>query len=75
VIDPSRPTEEEHLPLLGRVVIQGLVFMWSCESGALLKVRHPQYGVRIVPLDRHYEPEILAKLIALAMVANGIAVH
>ena len=71
----SMPAEEEQLPLIGRVVIQGLVFTWACESGALLKVQHPQYGVRIVPLDRHYEPEILAKLIAFGMLAKPTALN
>ena len=67
--------EEEHLPLFGKVVIQGLVFTWACESGAVLKVQHPQYGMRTVQLDRHYEPEILAKLVALSMIGNGPTVH
>ena len=49
------------------VVIQGLVFTWACESEAMLKVQHPQYGTRIVSLGRHYEPEVLAKLTALGM--------
>ena len=65
----SMPDEERPLPLMGRVVIQGLVFTWACESGAMLKVQHPQYGMRIVSLGRHYEPEILAKLTALGMLA------
>jgi hypothetical protein len=73
VISQSLNAEEEHLPLIGRVVLQGLVFTWACESRALLKVQHPQYGTRIVPLDRHYEPEILAKLTALGMVVRGAA--
>ena len=64
------PNEEERLPLMGRVVIQGLVFTWACESAALLKVQHPQYGIQIVALGRHYEPAILAKLTALRMLAT-----
>jgi len=55
---------------MGKVVIQGLVFTWACESGATLKVQHPQYGMRIISLGRHYEPEILAKLTALGMLAT-----
>jgi len=66
----SMPDEERPLPLMGRVVIQGLVFTWACESGAILKVQHPQYGMRIISLGRHYEPEILAKLTALGMLAT-----
>ena len=66
----SMPDEERPLPLMGRVVIQGLVFTWACESGAILKVQHPQYGMRIVSLGRHYEPAILAKLTALGMLAT-----
>jgi hypothetical protein len=54
---------------MGRLVIQGLVFTWACES-AMLKVQHPQYGMRIVSLGRHYEPEILAKLTALGMMGG-----
>ena len=70
MLNPSAPNEEQHLPLMGKVVIQGLVFTWACESGARLKVQHPQYGMRIVSLGRHYEPEILAKLTALGMLAT-----
>ena len=70
MINASVSDQEEHLPLMGRVVIQGLVFTWACESGAMLKVQHPQYGMRVVPLGRHYEPEILAKLTALGMLAT-----
>jgi hypothetical protein len=73
VTGPSLPAEERDPRLIGRVVIQGLVFTWACESGATLKVQHPRYGVRVVPLDRHYEPEILAKLTALAMLAKATA--
>ncbi len=69
-MDTSASDNEERLPLTGRVVIQGLVFTWACESGAMLKVQHPQYGMRIVSLDRHYEPEILAKLTALGMMGG-----
>ena len=69
-MNASVPDREQHLPLTGRVVIQGLVFTWACESGAMLKVQHPQYGTRIVPQGRHYEPEILAKLTALGMLAT-----
>jgi len=69
-MNPSIADQEEHLPLTGRVVIQGLVFTWACESGATLKVQHPQYGMRIVSLGRHYEPAILAKLTALGMLAT-----
>ena len=70
MLNPSAPNEEQHLPLMGKVVIQGLVFTWACESGATLKVQHPQYGMRIISLGRHYEPEILAKLTALGMLAT-----
>ncbi len=69
-MNASIADQEEHLPLTGRVVIQGLVFTWACESGAMLKVQHPQYGMRVVPLGRHYEPAILAKLTALGMLAT-----
>lgn len=62
--------EEEHLPLVGKVVIQGLVFTWVCESGTVLKIEHPQYGMRIVSLGRHYEPAVLAELTALGMLAT-----
>ena len=72
MIDASVLDEEEHLPLMGRVVIQGLVFTWACESGAMLKVQHPHYGMRIVSLDRHYEPDILAKLTALGMMCRSM---
>jgi len=58
------------LPLMGTVVIQGLLFSWACDSDGMLKVQHPQYGVRIVPLGRHYAPETLAKLTALGMLAS-----
>ena len=75
MIDALVPTEEDHLPLIGRVVIQGLIFTWACEPGAVLKVHHPNYGVRTVQLDSHYEPEILAKLVALSMVGSGPAIH
>ena len=33
---------------MGTLVIQGLLFTWACESRAMLKVQHPQYGMRIV---------------------------
>ena len=75
MINTSVPAEEEHLPLFGKVAIQGLVFTWAREAGAVLKVHHPQYGARMVQLERHYEPEVLAKLIALSMIGNGPAVH
>ena len=71
MINASVPDEEEHVPLQGRVVLQGLVFTWACESGARLKVQHPQYGTRIVSLDPHYEPGVLAKLTALGMVIGA----
>jgi hypothetical protein len=63
--------EEEHLPVIGKVVIQGLVFTWTCESGSVLKVQHPEYGQQRVHLDWHYEPHILAKLVALGMLGNA----
>ena len=67
----SLPLEEEqHLPVIGKVVIQGLVFIWTCESGSVLRVQHPEYGVRTEHLDWHYEPGILAKLVALGMLGN-----
>jgi hypothetical protein len=69
VISASVPDQEEHLLLMGRVVIQGLLFTWACDTDGMLKVQHPQYGMRIVPLGRHYEPEILAKLTALGILA------
>jgi len=68
-MNASVPDQEQRLPLMGRVVIQGLVFTWACESAAMLKVQNPQYGMRIVPLNRHYEPAILAKLTALGMLS------
>jgi hypothetical protein len=71
VINASLSDHEEHVPLTGRVVLQGLVFTWACESGAMLRVQHPQYGVRIVSLGRHYEPQILAQLTALGMVTGS----
>jgi hypothetical protein len=71
VTHASVPDEQEHLPLTGRVVIQGLVFTWTCESRAMLKVHHPQYGMRIVSVSRHYEPGIMAKLTALGMLAQS----
>ncbi len=70
MLNPSMPNEDDHLPLVGRVVIQGLVFTWVRESNAMLKVQHPQYGTRIVSLGRHYEPEILATLTALGMLTS-----
>jgi hypothetical protein len=63
------PDQKRHSPLVGRVVIQGLLFTWACDIDGMLKVQHPQYGMRIVPRGRHYEPEILAKLTALGMLA------
>ncbi len=69
-MNASVPDQEQHLPLMGRVVIQGLLFTWACGSDGMLKVQHPQYGVRIVPRGRHYEPDILAKLTALGMLAT-----
>ncbi len=69
-MNASVPDQEQHLPLMGKVVIQGLVFTWACESAAMLKVQHPQYGMRVVPLGRHYEPGTLAKLTALGMLAT-----
>ena len=30
-MNASVPDQEEHLPLMGRVVIQGLVFTWACD--------------------------------------------
>ena len=62
---------ESHLPLIGKVVLQGLVLTWTCELGSVLKVKHPQYGQQTVHLDWHYEPHILAKLVALGMLGNG----
>ena len=55
-MNASVSDEKEHLPLMGTLVIQGLLFSWACESRTTLKVQHPQYGVRIVSLGRHYEP-------------------
>jgi hypothetical protein len=67
------PADEEHLPLTGRIVIQGLAFDWVCEFGALLKVYHPHYGLRIVELGTHYEPHVLANLVALGMLTKRSA--
>jgi hypothetical protein len=72
-MNASAPDWEEHLPLVGRVVIQGLVFIWTCESRTMLKVEHPQYGTQIVSLGRHYEPALLAQLTALGMLATRTA--
>ena len=56
----------------GEIVVQGVVFTWLCEPDARLKVYNPKYGVRVVERGRHYQPVILAKLIAIDMLCNGI---
>ena len=70
MMNASVSDEKEHLPLMGTLVIQGLLFSWTCEARTTLKVQQPQYGMRIVSLGRHFEPAILAKLTALGMLAT-----
>ena len=56
----------------GEIVVQGVVFTWLCESPSRLKVYNPKYGVRVVERGRHYQPVILAKLVAIDMLCKGI---
>ena len=55
----------------GEIVVQGVVFTWLCESASRLKVYNPKYGVRVVERGRHYQPVILAKLVAIDMLCKG----
>jgi hypothetical protein len=54
--------------LRGKVVIQGLVFEWTSMAGEL-EVSHFYYGRRVTALDR-FDPAVLARLVAIGMVAE-----
>ena len=54
--------------LTGKVVIQGLVFHWVCADGDL-EVSHARYGRRVLALER-FDPDVLARLVAIGMVAE-----
>jgi len=54
-------------PVKGRVVVQGLVFDWTCDASDIVQVYNWRYGLHVAALDSR-PPDAVAKFVALQMI-------